>query len=45
MTIEELKNTDFKPDEVSRVCNWPYMFKIEFTERSFTLSARTKFEF
>lgn len=35
----------FPVDQKEFFCSWPYSFKIEFYERSFTLSARTREEF
>lgn len=43
-TIAELQKSSERADEKSKTSNWPYTFKIEFNERSFSLSARTKFE-
>ena len=44
MTIAELQKSNMGVDESAKVCNWRNTFKIEFPERSFTLSARTRFE-
>ena len=42
--VKELEKVRCEVDETSKLSNWPYMFYLEFNERSFTLSARTRFE-
>ena len=44
LTKEEIM-TQFKVDETSKESTWPYMFRIEFADRSFRLGARTSREF
>ena len=35
----------FKVDETSKDSTWPFMFRIEFSDRSFRFGARTNREF
>ena len=44
MEKQEIKKA-FPVDQKEFFCSWPYSFKIEFYERSFTLSARTRADF
>ena len=43
LPVEEICKL-FKVEETAECSNWPYTFKLEFTQRSFTLSARTRKE-
>ena len=43
-TIAEIQKSNERVNETAIKNNWPYTFKIEFKERSFSLTARTKFE-
>ena len=44
MTKDEIK-TAFPVSAGDTKCAWPYVFRIEFYERSFTLSCRTRDDF
>ena len=44
LDIKEIRK-EYKINERSEESGWPFVFKIEFSQRSFTLSARTIKEF
>ena len=45
MKWEELRNSEYMLNEVSKDTDWRYSFEIFFPERSFLLYTRTRFEY
>lgn len=45
LTYQELKKSPYMLDEIAHESSWKHGFVLFFTERSFLLKARTKFEY